>query len=402
VFKRYELAGVVSHVKGHPTDSEGDGHLVCHVPAHLAALKTKEQEPEAAKEWVVFNDFAVSYCSREDAVNFHEQPWREPCLLIFRELVDSDDDVHGNDQSGGGGGGGGGRCQELICPSVFDAPSLSLLPTHLQLPPTFQSLPRKGATQPQNSGQSSAKGSGAGGAGGDGSSSSSGGGATRGRRRLLPQLPLASAAIAIDTEFVSVAEEDIVMNADGRREVRGEARQALSRVSAVLSTSATGQGHEEEESEVVLIDDYVVPTEAIVDYKTRFSGLTMEDLDVHSSPHHLVSHRTTFLKLRCLADRGCFFVGHGLKTDFRVANLFVPPTQVLDTLDLWSLPAQRKLSLRFLAGCVLGSNIQGETHDSIEDARTALHLWERYRDLALVGAATDFSLPAAAAAAAPP
>ena len=50
-----------------------------------------------------------------------------------------------------------------------------------------------------------------------------------------------------------------------------------------------------------------------------------------------------------------------------------------DTLDLWSLPSQRKLSLRFLAGCVLALHIQGETHDSIEDARTALRLFECHR-----------------------
>jgi PAB-dependent poly(A)-specific ribonuclease subunit 2 len=71
-----------------------------------------------------------------------------------------------------------------------------------------------------------------------------------------------------------------------------------------------------------------------------------------------VHQRTAYLKLRLLADRGVTFVGHGLKTDFAVCNLFVPPAQVGDTLDLWALPRHRKLSLRLLAGCLLGSSIQ--------------------------------------------
>jgi PAB-dependent poly(A)-specific ribonuclease subunit 2 len=71
-----------------------------------------------------------------------------------------------------------------------------------------------------------------------------------------------------------------------------------------------------------------------------------------------VHQRTAYLKLRLLADRGVTFVGHGLKTDFAVCNLFVPPAQVGDTLDLWALPRMRKLSLRLLAGCLLGSSIQ--------------------------------------------
>ena len=54
--------------------------------------------------------------------------------------------------------------------------------------------------------------------------------------------------------------------------------QALARVSAVDSRSGD-----------VIIDDYVLPSENILDYKTRFSGLTPEDLDPLTSPHHLVT-----------------------------------------------------------------------------------------------------------------
>jgi hypothetical protein len=103
-----------------------------------------------------------------------------------------------------------------------------------------------------------------------------------------------------------------------------------------------------------------------------------------------------YKKLRLLVDRGCFFVGHGLKKDFRMisrfiplqslvepdprySDIFVPPDNVLDTVDIYFVQARhRRLSLRFLSWFVLDEQIQADAHDghnSIEDARAALHLW---------------------------
>lgn len=59
----------------------------------------------------------------------------------------------------------------------------------------------------------------------------------------------------------------------------------------------------------------------------------------------------------------------------------MPPEQVIDTVDLYFLKArQRRLSLRFLSWFVLGENIQTDTHDSIEDARSALNLYKAYHE----------------------
>lgn len=60
-------------------------------------------------------------------------------------------------------------------------------------------------------------------------------------------------------------------------------------------------------------------------------------------------------------------------------DILVPRHQVIDTVDLYFLPErQRRLSLRFLTWLILKRDIQQETHDSIEDALSALLLYNAY------------------------
>ena len=56
-------------------------------------------------------------------------------------------------------------------------------------------------------------------------------------------------------------------------------------------------------------------------------------------------------------------------------NLFVPPCQIIDTLDIFHLKGRRFISLRFLVNYLLQRDMQVEIHDSIEDSRAANELY---------------------------
>ncbi|KAJ3807230.1 ubiquitin carboxyl-terminal hydrolase-domain-containing protein [Lentinula aff. lateritia] len=184
------------------------------------------------------------------------------------------------------------------------------------------------------------------------------------------ELPTLGTVVAVDAEFVSMQQEETEYRSDGTKKVLRPARLSLARVSCLR-----GNGPKEG---VPFIDDHIHTSEVIVDYLTEFS---VGDLDPMRSPHTLTPLKVVYKKLRLLVDRGCIFIGHGLSKDFRIINIFVPPEQVIDTVDLFFIKArQRRLSLRFLSWYLFREVIQTETHDSIEDAHFALKLFKKYNE----------------------
>jgi len=214
--------------------------------------------------------------------------------------------------------------------------------------------------------------------------------------------------VAIDTEFVLVSREKAEICCS-RRSTGHTPRWCR------WSSPSLGQAPEEEEPLLrrvilepsrkhvarvtvirengqVLLDDYVMPPPGctIVDYLTRYSGITAPDLQPNRTRHYLTLSKYVYAKLHALQRTGCVFVGHGLRSDFRQLNFLLRSEQYRDTALLFRLPANertrgrsRLLSLRFLAGCLLKRRVQNgsQGHDSVEDARAALDLYRLYLEL---------------------
>ncbi|TPX39823.1 hypothetical protein SeMB42_g03619 [Synchytrium endobioticum] len=189
---------------------------------------------------------------------------------------------------------------------------------------------------------------------------------------------LKGALCALDAEFIALNKEESEVRSDGVKQVVRPSRLGLARVSVLRGFGAN--------ETTPFIDDYISTTEEVVDYLTDYSGISPGDLDPAVSIHPLVPLKVAYKKLRMLVDMGCVFVGHGLKKDLRIINLLVPPEQIIDTVDLFYVKErQRRISLRFLAWYLLGEQIQAESHDSVEDARTALMLYQKYKEMVQIG-----------------
>jgi len=203
--------------------------------------------------------------------------------------------------------------------------------------------------------------------------------------------PAPGTPIALDTEFVELEKAEIDVKADGTQETIRPAKNGLARVSVLR-----GNGLDEGKP---FIDDYITIFDTIVDYKTQYSGIKPGDLDVRMSRHNLVPLKVAYKKLWLLLNLGCIFVGHGLASDFRKANIHVPRGQTVDTQNLYLLPGKnRRFSLKYLAWAVFKEYIQEDApedatqaqidgHDSIEDARMALRLWRKFQEFQDAGIA---------------
>ncbi|GAB5593792.1 poly(A)-specific ribonuclease [Umbelopsis nana] len=276
-----------------------------------------ELEPQAKSPWYLFNDFLVKNIEAEEVFSF-KGSWKIPSILQYTRL----------------------DLDQLL--------DLSKLPSQVDLSILFKNISlTNNASEEQRS------------------------------YKVLSEdeMPKPGTLVSIDAEFVALSQEETEIRSDGTKSLIRPSRLSLARVSVLRGESGDMEG-------IPFIDDYIANSEPIVDYLTEYSGIEAGDLDPQTSKHTLVPLKMAYKKLRLLVDLGCIFIGHGLKSDFRIINILVPPDQVIDTLDIYYMRnRQRKISLRFLAWALLQLDIQQVTHNSIEDAKTALLLYKKYLEL---------------------
>ena len=127
-----------------------------------------------------------------------------------------------------------------------------------------------------------------------------------------------------------------------------------------------------DESLTVVFDKIFKPTGAVIDYRTKYSGITKELVD--ESEFTLESAQLEFIQLFNKFQGETFLVGHSLENDLKAIRLYY--NRVIDTALLYDGPsAGLKNSLKYLTSKFLGKQIQNGSHDSVIDATCTMELF---------------------------
>jgi RNA exonuclease 4 len=122
-----------------------------------------------------------------------------------------------------------------------------------------------------------------------------------------------------------------------------------------------------------IYDSFVKPKEFVTDWRTQFSGVSPKNMATARSFTEVQVAVANIIKDRIL-------VGHAIQNDLEVLLLSHPKRDIRDTQRHGGFKKfGRYPKLRTLAKEVLGVDIQGGEHSSIEDARATMLLFRRHK-----------------------
>ncbi|KAM0348754.1 hypothetical protein ACHAPU_004193 [Fusarium lateritium] len=126
---------------------------------------------------------------------------------------------------------------------------------------------------------------------------------------------------------------------------------------------------------VQIYDSYVKPKEKVTNWRTDVSGISQKSMRFARDFEEV---QTDIDKLL----RGRILIGHDLKHDLDALILSHPGKDIRDTAKFPGFKKYgngRKPALRVLAQQLLGVEIQGGAHSSIEDARATMLLFRKHK-----------------------
>ncbi|KAG7407258.1 RNA exonuclease 4 [Fusarium oxysporum f. sp. rapae] len=126
---------------------------------------------------------------------------------------------------------------------------------------------------------------------------------------------------------------------------------------------------------VQIYDSYVKPKEKVTNWRTAVSGIDQKKMRFAREFEEVQADVDKLLQGRIL-------IGHDLKHDLEALILSHPGKDIRDTAKFPGFKKYgngRKPALRVLAQKILGIEIQGGAHSSIEDARATMLLFRKHK-----------------------
>ena len=172
---------------------------------------------------------------------------------------------------------------------------------------------------------------------------------------------MASSAESPGKEVIAIDCEMVWVSKDGKRRI-------LARVSIV------------DNSGDLMYDKYVKPTEEVVDYRTKYSGIRPADIENGADFKEVQREVKKIIS-------GKVLVGQSIQEDLKALRLGHPPLQIRDTALCPKFqagfagrnkdtPGLKWLSQHYLGAW--GMKVQEGEHNSIEDAQAAMRLYTKF------------------------